>query len=128
MLIVLGLLDIQYKQGNGNDYYDIGLSVYNNTCYLLNSDIDLDMYKIVNLTRSITEAYTSNLISLYSDGSISMEDIYKEVDINTLKDEYCNKLPVISLRKNQKTLNNGIVVLIISIGSSLFIINRKINM
>ncbi len=128
MLIVLGLLDIQYKQGNGNDYYDIGLSVYNNTCYLLNSDIDLDMYKIVNLTRSITEAYTSNLISLYSDGSISMEDIYKEVDINTLKDEYCNKLPVISLRKNQKTLNNRIVVLIISIGSSLFIINRKINM
>ena len=127
--IVLGLMNIQYREDSGNDYYDVSLNVYNNTCELLNSNIDLDMNKLINLSRTITEDYSSNLMNQYSDGSISMEDIYEDVDVNTLKDEYCNKLPVISLRQNPMTLNNGIVVLIISmmivIGSSVFIIKRK---
>ena len=127
--IVLGLVDIQYRQENGNDYYDIGLNVYNNTCDLLNSNIDANQSELINLSRSISEDYSSNLMNQYSDGSISMEEIYEDVDVNTLKDKYCNELPVISLRQNPKTLNNGIVVLIISmmivVGSGVFIIKRK---
>ncbi len=127
--IVLGLVDIQYRQENGNDYYDIGLNVYNNTCDLLNSDIDTSQNNLINLSRSISEDYSSNLMNQYSDGSIALADIYDYVDVNTLKDKYCNELPVISLRQNPKTLNNGIVVLIISmmivIGSGVFIIKRK---
>ena len=127
--IVLGLMNIQYKEENGNDYYDVSLNVYNNTCDLLNSNIDASQSELINLSRSISEDYSSNLMNQYSDGSISMEDIYEDVDVNTLKDEYCNKLPVISLRQNPMTLNNGIVVLIISmmivIGSSVLIIKKR---
>ena len=129
--IVLGLMNIQYKEENGNNYYDVSLNVYNNTCDLLNSNIDANQSELINLSRSISEDYSSNLMNQYSDGSISMEDIYEEVDVNTLKDKYCNELPVISLRQNPKTLNNGIVVLIISmmivIGSSFVIIRKKNN-
>ena len=127
--IVLGLVDIQYRQENGNDYYDIGLSVYNNTCDLLNSNIDADMSQLINLSRAIEKDYSTSLMNQYSDGSIALDDIYDEVDVNTLKDEYFNKLPVISLRQNPKTLNNGVLVLIISmivvIGSSLFAIWKR---
>ena len=127
--IVLGLMNIQYREENGNDYYDIGLSVYNNTCDLLSNDIDVSQSELINLSRAVEKDYSSNLMNQYSDGSISMEDIYEDVDVNTLKDKYCNELPVISLRQNPKTLNNGIVVLIISmmivIGSGVFIIKRR---
>ena len=127
--IVLGLVDIQYRQENGNDYYDIGLSVYNNTCDLLSNDIDVSQSELINLSRAVEKDYSSNLMNQYSDGSISMEDIYEDVDVNTLKDKYCNELPVISLRQNPKTWNSGIIVLIISmivvIGSGIFIIQKK---
>jgi len=127
--VVLGLMNIQYKEENGNDYYDVSLNVYNNTCDLLNSNIDANQSELINLSRSISEDYSSNLMNQYSDGSISMEEIYEDVDVNTLKDKYCNELPVISLRQNPKTLNNGIVVLIISmmivIGSSILIIKKR---
>jgi len=127
--IVLGLVNVQYKEENGNDYYDIGLNVYNNTCDLLNSNIDADMSQLINLSRAIEEDYSNDLMDKYSNGSVSLEDIIKSEDINSLKDKYCNELPVISLRQNPKTLNNGIVVLIISmmivIGSSVLIIKRR---
>ena len=129
--IVLGLLNVQYRQESGNDYYDIGLSIYNNTCDLLNSNIDANQSELINLSRAIEKDYSSNLMNQYSDGSISMDEIYKDVDVNNVKDEYCNKLPVISLRQNPKTLNNGILVLIISmiivIGSSFALIRKKHN-
>ena len=127
--IVLGLLDIQYRQESGNDYYDISLNLYNNTCDLLNSNIDVNQSDLINLSRAIEKDYSSSLMNQYSDGSIALEDIYKDVDVNTLKDEYCNKLPLISLRQNPKTLNNGVLALIISIfiviGSSMLIIKKR---
>ena len=127
--IVLGLVDIQYRQENGNDYYDIGLSVYNNTCDLLSSDIDVSQSELINLSRAIEKDYSNNLINQYSDGSIALEDIYDDVDVNTLKDEYCNDIPVISLKQNPKTWNNGIIILIgsliVVIVSSVCIIKRK---
>ena len=127
--IVLGLVDIQYRQENGNDYYDIELSVYNNTCDLLESNIDADMSQLINLSRAIEKDYSNNLINQYSDGSIALNDIYNDIDVNTLKDKYCNELPVISLRQNPKTLNNGVMILIgsliVVILSSVFIIKRK---
>ena len=127
--IVLGLVDIQYRQENGNDYYDIGLNVYNNTCDLLESNIDANQSDLINLSRAIEKDYSSSLMNQYSDGSIALEDIYKDVDVNTLKDEYCNDIPIITLRQNPKTLNNGVLVLIISmiviIGSSYVLIKKK---
>ena len=127
--IVLGLVNVQYREENGNDYYDIGLNVYNNTCDLLSSNIDADMSQLINLSRSFQKDYSNNLINQYSDGSISINDIYEEVDVNTLKEKYCNDVPVISLRRNPKTINNGVIVLIISmmivIGSSVFIIKKR---
>ena len=129
--IVLGLMNIQYREENGNDYYDINLNVYNNTCDLLNSNIDLDMNKLINLSRAIEENYSNDLMDKYSNGDISLEDISKDEDINNLKDKYCNDVPVISLRKisNPKTWNSGVIVLIISmiviLGSSVFIIKKR---
>ena len=127
--IVLGLMNIQYRQASEKDYYDIGLSVYNNTCDLLESNIDADMSQLINLSRAIEKDYSNNLINQYSDGSIALNDIYNDVDVNTLKDEYCNKLPVISLRQNPKTLNNGVLVLVLSLivvgGSSYTLIKKK---
>ena len=126
--IVLGLMNIQYRGESGKDYYDIGLNVYNNTCDLLESNIDASQNNLINLSRSISEDYSSNLMNQYSDGSISMEDIYEDVDVNTLKDKYCNELPVISLRQNPKTLNNGVLVLVLSlivVGGSSFVLIRK---
>ena len=127
--IVLGLVDIQYRQENSNDYYDIGLNVYNNTCDLLNSNIDADMSQLINLSRAIEKDYSTSLMNQYSDGSIALDDIYDEVDVNTLKDEYCNDIPIITLRQNPKTFNNGVLVLIISmimmIGSCYVLIKKK---
>ena len=129
--IVLGLVEMNYHQESGKDYYDIGLNIYNNTCELLNSNIDADMNKLINLSRSVEKDYSNSLMNQYSDGSISINDIYEEVDVNTLKEKYCNDVPVISLRRNPKTLNNGIIVLIISmiivIGSSYVIIRKRRN-
>ena len=130
--IVLGLMNIQYREDSGNDYYDVSLNVYNNTCELLNSNIDLDMNKLINLSRSIEEDYSNDLMDKYSNGSISLDDISKDEDINSLKDKYCENVPVILLRKisNPKTWNSGIIVLIISmimvIGSGMFIIKKKV--
>ena len=127
--IVLGLVDIQYRQENSNDYYDIGLNVYNNTCDLLESNIDADMSQLINLSRAIEKDYSNNLIKQYSDGSIALNDIYNDIDVNNLKGEYCNELPIITLRQNPKTLNNGVMILIgsliVVILSSVFIIKRK---
>ena len=130
--IVLGLMNIQYREDSGNDYYDVSLNVYNNTCELLNSNINLDMNKLINLSRSITEDFSNDLMDKYSNGSISLDDISKSEDVNTLKDKYCEDVPVISLRKisNPKTWNSGVMLLIISmimvIGSGMFIIKRKV--
>ena len=125
-------MNIQYREDSGNDYYDVSLNVYNNTCELLNSNINLDLNKLINLSRSITEDYSNDLMDKYSNGSISLEDISKSEDVNTLKDKYCEDVPVISLRKisNPKTWNSGVMLLIISmiivIGSGMFIIKRKV--
>ena len=129
--IVLGLMNIQYREDSGNDYYDISLNVYNNTCDLLNSNIDLDMSKLINLSRAIEEDYSNDLMDKYSNGSISLEDISKSEDINSLKDKYCEDVPVISLRKvsNPKTWNSGVIVLIMSmiivVGITSFTFSKK---
>jgi len=111
--IVLGLLNVQYRQESGNNYYDIELNIYNNTCDLLNANIDASQSDLINLSRAIEKDYSNNLMNQYSDGSISMKDIYKDVDVNDYKDKYCNDVPIITLRQNPKTFTNGIVLLII---------------
>ena len=127
--IVLGLLNVQYRQESGNDYYDIELNIYNNTCDLINSNIDALQSDLINLSRAIEKDYSNSLINKYSNGSVALEDIYKDVDVNSVKGEYCKDVPVITLRKNPLTMNNGVIVLIISmiviIGSSIVLIKKR---
>ncbi len=127
--IVVGLLDVTYKKESGKDYYDISLNLYNNTCELMNSNIDADMNELINLSRAIEEEYSNSLIDKYSNGSTALDDIYTDVDVNTLKDEYCKNVPVISLRQNPKTFTNGvyilILILIIVSGCTVIILKRK---
>ena len=127
--IVLGLLNVQYRQENRNDYYDIELNIYNNTCDLLNANIDASQSDLINLSRAIEKDYSNSLINKYSDGSVALEDIYKDVDVNNYKDKYCSDVPTITLRQNPKTETNGVVVLLISItvigGSSVVLIRKR---
>jgi len=128
--IVLGLLDINYHKDGANDYYDVSLNLYNNTCELLNSNIEASMSDLINLSRAIEKDYSSSLMNQYSNGSIALDDIYKDVDVNNYKDKYCNDVPIITLRQNPKTFTNGILLLIVSlivVIGTLFIITKKKN-
>ena len=128
--IVLGLVDIKYRQESGKDYYDVSLNVYNNTCGFLNNSnsLNADQSKLINFSRAVVEDYSSSLMDKYSNGSVSIEEISSDNNINNL-DEYCDNVPVLTLRQNPKTFNNGIIVLILSmiivVGFSYVFLKKK---
>ena len=128
--IVLGLVDIQYRQDGGKDYYDVSLNVYNNTCEFLNNgnSLNADQSELINFSRAVVEDYSSSLMYKYSNVSVSIEEISNDNSINNLN-EYCDNIPVITLRQNPKTFNNGILVLIFSmiivVCSSLIFIKKR---